>query len=471
MSSTSLTPGQAHSVSCRGWAPRIVRRGRLMLRAIAILLLVGGVLLSVASPFSAAAADPTVAVIALDGTIDALSARQLARGIAKATEEGAELLVITLDTPGGLYSSTRDIVGAILSAEVPIVVFVSPSGAQATSAGTFIAASASFAAMAAGTTIGAASPVRPGGEDLPPTLAKKINEDSRAFIRGIAEQRGRNAAALEETVTKARSYSASEAVTLDIVDFVADDMADLLTELDGRSATTAAGEVVLRTHNTEIRAIEPTLLNSFLGVLANPNLAFLLFVLGGVGLLVEAVIPGFIGPGVIGGLALALSLLGFGHLPVNWVAVGILLCAPVLFYLETIEPGVSIFGIGGVVCLALGGLLLFGGFFSTSDIPEPSFMVNPWLIGALAGSAAIAGLAFVRLVRTEGGTASGYISASEAALEGEWGVAASDLAPAGKVWVDSQEWTATADTNDPIRAGEEVKVIGVYGDILKVERP
>ena len=442
-----------------------------MLRAIAILSLVWGAFLTIASPYSAAAAGHTVAVIALDGNIDALSARHLTRGIAKATQDGAELVVITLDTPGGLYSSTRDIVGAILSASVPTAVFVSPPGAQAASAGTLIAASASFAVMASGTTIGAAAPVRSGGEGLPQTLAKKINEDTRAFIRSIAEKRGRNAAALEETVTKARSYSASEAVTLGVVDFVANDVTDLLAKLDGQSAETTAGKVVLQTHNAEVREVKPTLLNSFLGVLANPNLAFLLFVLGAVGLLVEAVSPGLIGPGVIGALALALALLGFGHLPVNWVAVGLLLLAPVLFYLETIAPGISIFGIGGVVCLGLGGFLLFGGLFSTPDVPEPSFMVNPWLIGALAIITAAAWVVFMRLVRSEGGASSGYISASEAALDGEWGVAASDLAPSGKVWVGSREWTAAADTTDVIRAGEEVKVIGVYGDVLKVERP
>ncbi len=442
-----------------------------MLRAIAMLALVWGTFLTIASPFSAAAAGRTVAVIALDGTIDALSTRHLTRGIAKATEDGAELVVITLDTPGGLYNSTRDIAGAILGASVPTAIFVSPAGAQAASAGVFIAASANFAVMAPGATIGATALVRPKGEALPQTLAKQINEDTRAFIRSIAEQRGRNAAALEEMVTKARSYSASEAVTLGVVDFVANDVTDLLAKLDGQSAETATGTVVLRTDDAEVREVKPTLLNSFLGVLANPNLAFLLFVLGAVGLLVEAVSPGLIGPGVIGALALALALLGFGHLPVNWVAVGLLLLAPVLFYLETMAPGISIVGIGGIVCLGLGGFLLFGEFFSPPDVPEPSFMVNPWLIGVLASITAAAWIVFMRLVRTEGGASSGYISASEAALEGEWGVAASDLAPSGKVWVGSQEWTAAAAASDPIKAGEEVKVIGVYGDVLKVERP
>jgi membrane-bound ClpP family serine protease len=142
----------------------------------------------------------------------------------------------------------------------------------------------------------------------------------------------------------------------------------------------------------------------------------------------------------------------------------------VLFYLETVKPGISIFGIGGVVCLVLGAVLLFGGRFSTPDIPEPSFLVSPWVIGAFSGAAVAAWLVFMHFVRTEGGSSSGYITASKGALEGEWGVVASDLAPSGKVLVADEEWTATTEAGDVIRRGEEVKVLGVYGDVLKVAR-
>jgi membrane-bound serine protease (ClpP class) len=245
---------------------------------------------------------------------------------------------------------------------------------------------------------------------------------------------------------------------------------ELLTKLDGMTAETAFGEVVLRTKNADVREIKPTLLNSFLGVLANPNLAFALLVIGGIGVMVEVISPGFIGPGVVGVIALALAFLGFGNLPVNWVMVGLLLIAMVLFYLETVHPGISIFGVGGVICLVLGGFLLFGGLFSTPDIPEPSFRVSPWFIGALAVTAAAALLAFMRLAKRQGGSSSGYISPSEAALEGEWGVASSDLSPSGKVWVADKEWTAATEAGEVIPEGEEVRVLGVYGDILKVTR-
>ena len=324
--------------------------------------------------------------------------------------------------------------------------------------------------MAPGTNIGAASPVGAGGEDIPDTLARKINEDTRAFIRSIADARGRNAQALEETVTRARSFAAREAVEVGIVDFIAGDLDDLLDQLDGRTAETAAGEVAITTKDIEVRELKPTLLENFLGVLADPSIAFALFAIGGVALLVEIVTPGSIGPGVVGVIALALAFLGFGNLPVNWIAVGLLVFSMVLFYLETVQPGVSVFGIGGAVCLVVGALLLFGGFFSTPDIPEPSIMVNPWVIGTLSGVIVAAWVAFMRLVRTEGGTSSGYLAEEKAALVGEWGVTVSDLAPSGKVWAANQEWTATTETTDVIKEGEEVRVTGVYGDVLKVTR-
>ena len=448
-------------------------RGRIvgtMFRKPAVLAFTLGLLVLWQGPAQTLASNHHVAVLKIDGTIDALSTRHLARGIDIAAGDGSQLLIVELDTPGGLLSSTRDMVEAILSSRVPVAVYVSPPGAQAASAGTFVTAAANFAVMAPGTNIGAASPVGPGGEDMPKTLARKVNEDTRAFIRSIAEKRHRNAGALEDTVTRAISYSAGDAVEISVVDFLATDLNDLLAKVDGQTADTRAGPVVLRTRDAEVREIKPTVLNNFLGVLANPNLAFMLFLIGGIALLFEIISPGFIGPGVVGVILLALAFLGFGNLPVNWVMVGLLLFSLVLFYLETVQPGISIFGIGGVVCLVLGAVLLFGGRFSTPDIPEPSFLVSPWVIGAFSGAAGASWVAFMRFVRTEGGTSSGYITTSEGALEGEWGVAESDLAPSGKVWVANEEWTATTEAGDVIRRGEEVKVLGVYGDILKVAR-
>ena len=436
-----------------------------------LLSLLGFGLLLVGQVLPSATADSDyVGVVTIDGAIDPISARYLARSIDKTTTDGAQLVVIRLDTPGGLLSSTRDMVEEILSAEIPVAVYVAPPGARAASAGTFITAAANFAVVAPGTNIGAASPIAAGGQDLPTTLAKKINEDTRAFIRSIADARGRNARALEETVTHARSYSASEAIKLNVVDFIAIDLTDLLTQLDGRTAKTATGTVVLQTKDADIREIKRTLLENFLKVVANPNLAFILLTIGGLGILAEFLTPGFIGPGVVGAIALGLAFVGMGSLPVNWVGVGLILFAMVLFFLEAQEPGIGIFGIGGVVSFVFGALLFFGGFFSTPDISEPGSRASVWIIGGISGSMAAFLLLFLYLARSSG-SSTGYFSSSEGAIVGQLGVAVSDLAPSGTIRVSDKEWTAITDPGDKIQEGEEVRVIGVYGgSVLKVYR-
>ncbi len=413
-----------------------------------------------------------VAVITIDGAIDDISARYLAQAIEKAFDSNAQLLVVKINTPGGFLDSTRDMVEALLNADIPVAVYVSPSGARAASAGTFITAAADFAVMAPGTNIGAASPVASGGKDIPSTLAKKINEDTAAFIRSVADARDRNAKALEETVTKARSYSVGEALELGVVDLMARDIADLLNKLDGKAVETATGTVVLQTKDSEIREISPTLLNSFLGVISNPNVAFLLLAIGGIGILIEVITPGFIGPGVVGVISLALAFVAFGNLPVNWIGVGLVLFSMVLFYLEMEEAGIGVFGIGGLASFILGAVFLFGGFFSTPDILEPSLHVSPWFVGVSTGVFAVLLALFLRITRADTGASHAYVSASDEALtlEEEWGEAMSDLAPTGRVWVADKEWTATTDTTDVIRQGEEVRVVAVYGDILRVTR-
>ncbi len=411
---------------------------------------------------------PHVGVLRIDGVIDAISARYLSRAIGKATDDGAVLVVVELNTPGGRLDSTRDMVEDILAARIPVAVYVAPSGGRAASAGTFITASANFAAMAPATSIGAASPITATGEDLPETLARKINEDTKAFIRGIAEKRGRNAEALEDTVTKALAYSASEAIDLGIVDLVANDMPDLLAQLNGRSAETAAGTVILDTVDLDIREISNTLLENFLALIADPNIAFILLAIGGMALLAEFFSPGVFGPGVVGVLALLLAFVAFGQLPVNWVGVALILFAMVLFYFEVQAPGVSVFGIGGVVVFVAGAFLLFGDLFEPPQIPEPTVEVNRWLIGSITTTAALAMVALFFLTR-EGGGSTGYVSAADGALVGQRGVALSALDPSGTVRVGDDEWTATVDPGDQVDEGSEVKVVGVYaGGLLKV---
>ena len=438
---------------------------------IAVTLVFLGFGLLVFAPVRAMAQDedPHVALVSIDGAIDRLSARFLSRGIRQASSSGAQLVVVTLDTPGGFLSSTRDMVVSMLSAEIPVAVYVSPPGARAASAGTFITAAANFAVMAPGTNIGAASPIAAGGADLPETRAKKINEDTRAFIRSIAVARGRNSQALEETVTIARSYSAAEAIELNVVDIIAADLADLLVQLDGRTAQTASGPVVLRTKNADVREIKRTLLEMFLGVLADPNLAFVLLTIGGLGILAEFLTPGFIGPGVVGAIALALAFLGMGQLSVNWIGAGLILFAMVLFFLEAQEAGIGIFGIGGVISFLLGAFLLFGGYFSTPDISEPGSGVSLWLIGGFGGGMGVVLATFLYLLRPTGSSTGDY-SRSGQGPASQVAVVVSDLDPMGKVRIGEEEWDATTDLQGAIPEGEEVRVLEAYGGVLKVAR-
>ena len=411
-----------------------------------------------------------VLVIEIDGTIEPLTVDHLARGLDEARQNGSSLVVIRLDTPGGLLESTREIVELMLESHVPIAVYVAPAGARAASAGTFVAAAANFAVMAPGTSIGAASPVASGGADLPDTLSRKVSESTQAFIRSIAQVRGRNAEALEATVSKATAYSAQEALANGIADLIAPDMESMLEQLHGRTAETAAGSVVISSSGVPVNRLNRTFLENVLGLLANPNVVLALFLIGGIAVLVEISAPGMLGPGILGVVALALAFVGFFNLPGSWGGLLLIALALGLFYAEASAPGFSVFGAGGLVSLILGSVFLFGNFFSPSDLPEPSFMVSPIMIAATAGITALAWVLLIRLAMTEGGTSGGFQTEEELLMEGSWGVALTDLDPAGKVRISDKEWAASADPGASIQAGDEVRVIGVYGQVIKVER-
>lgn len=411
-----------------------------------------------------------VGLVKIDGAIDAISARYLSRVIDNAGDDDAALVVIEIDTPGGRLDSTREMVEAILGSRIPIAVYVSPSGAQAASAGTFVTAAANFAVMAPVTNIGAASPVSGTGEDLPETLQRKVNEDTRAFIRGIAEARGRNAEALEATVSEARAYSASEAVAIGIADLIATDLDDLLRQLDGRTATTAGGEVVLDLAGLEVKELKKTPLERFLTVIADPNIAFLLISLGSVALMAEFFSPGVFGPGVVGVLALVLAFVAFGQLPVNWAGVALILFAMGLFYFELQAPGIGVFGVGGLAAFLFGAFFLFGSFFDSAQIPEPTVEVDRRLLGVTA-FVLVAGIVSMYFLVREGGSASAYLSTADTLMIGRRGVTLSDLRPSGTVLIDDEEWSATTELSQPLSEDDEVEVVDVYsGGLIKVAR-
>ena len=444
-----------------------------MRRAIAVCLIVLGLGGAIVSQGIAAvlAAEPHVALIDLDDAIHPNSARFVKRAIAKATEDGARMLVIRLDTPGGLLDSTREIVEAILNSETPVVVYVAPEGAHAASAGTFVTAAAHSAAMAPVTNIGAASPVGLG-EDLPKTLERKASQDAAAFLREIAGERGRNVEALESTVFEAAAFSATEALDNNIVDLLADDLQDLLAQLDGTTVELRSGPVRLDLEGLDFREIERTPLELFLGFLSDPNVAFGLVSIGLIALLIEFILPGLWGPGILGVICLALGFVALGNLPVNWVGVALMAFAMFLFYIEVQAPGIGIFGVSGAIAFLVGGFLIVGGL-TPPAIPQapdaPSFRVNYFLLaGVAAGILAIMLFVAKDLARARK-LASQNLGTTDPVV-GQVAIVTSTLSPQGAVHVGGEDWTAVSDSGEPIGEGEQVIVSEADGLTLKVFR-
>ena len=411
---------------------------------------------------------PHALVMTVDGIINPVKVRFISRAIDQAQEDGAALLIIQLDTPGGLLSSTREIVELLLESPVPVAVFVSPKGARAGSAGTFITAAGNFAVMAPGTNIGAATPISATGEDLDDTLASKVENDAAALIRSIAQTRGRNEEKLEETVRSAASYSAEEAVADMVVDFIAEDLDDLLAKLDGRSAETSLGAVVLETEGLEIRSFEKNVLDHFLEFISDPNVSFILLTVGGLGIVVELFNPGLVAPGVVGVICLLLAFLALGNLPVNWAGVVFVLLAAVLIVLEVAVAGFGILGVGALVSLIVGGLLLFTQFGDVSPtMPSISISVNRWLV---ATTGAVATLPLVFVVRLAYQSRKEGPPEKASVLTGMQGRVTGELAPRGVVLVGNETWTAITEDDSVISVGESVEVRSVDGLVLTVFR-
>jgi membrane-bound serine protease (ClpP class) len=413
---------------------------------------------------------PYVALVPMSSTIDPTSAGYLERAIEDAVGSGATLVVVQLDTPGGLSTSTREMMEAILASPIPVVVYVSPAGAQAASAGTFITAAGHVAAMAPATNIGAAAVVGAEGAELAPTLKEKATQDAMALMRSIADVRGRNSDALEVTVSEARAYSAAEALELGIIDLIATNIDELLATIDGRVVTTITGEHTIQSAGLEVREIPRSVAERFLGVVASPNIVFILLSIGTLAISAELFSPGVFGPGIAGVICLGLAFVGLGMLPVNWFGVGLILFAGVLLFFEAQLAGVGAFGVGAVVCFALGGLMLFGGIVPAPVGPWETAQVSRWLIVVMTAILASVGAFFMYMLRT-GGSASGYPADGYGDVVGTVGTVTADLDPSGQVMLAGTEWTATTDTGDLIPEGAEVRVVGDYvGGILKVVR-
>ena len=431
---------------------RGARRARL---ALALLAAAAG-LASAAEAGSQEGGGAVVVVVELDAAIDEVSARFLGRGLDEAEQERAAVVIVRIDTPGGLLASTRTMVGDIFGSRVPVVSYVAPEGAQAASAGTFVASAASFVAMAPATNIGAAAVVGGGGEDLPETLGRKATEDAAALIRSIADRRQRPVAPLEETVRNARSYSAAEAIEVGIADLIAPNLGELVAALDGRTLTAAGGDVRVRTAGADVRTLEMGLVERILSFLADPNVAFLLISLGTLALVVEFWNPGLWVPGAIGLICLILGFAGVGNLPFSWAALALLALAVLFFVLEALNPGLGLFGAFGTVALVLGGLFMLGGS-GTPELPGGGLRVSLWLLAAVGATMALLVVLFVREMRLSHRQV--YVSPyARERLVGEFAEVTVRLAPRGEVRAAGETWLAELRGAETAEVGENVRI-------------
>ncbi len=451
----------------RRQTPGSFRPARLGLALAALLL--GAILFAVSLQTTSAQTNAgPVYEIELSRAIDRVSARFIAKHIKRAEEADARLIIIRLDTPGGSLESTRDIVREIFASQVPIAVYVAPEGAHAASAGTFIAAAASVVAMAPATNIGAASPVGSQGEDLPDTLARKANEDAAAFIKSIAERRGRPTGPLEATVRTAAAYSAGEAVGNGIADLIAPSRFELLRALDGRTVQVASGEVTLDLTGAEVRTARPNIFERFLGFLANPTLSFLLMSLGGLGIIVEIWSPGLIVPATLGVVFLILGFAGLGQLPFSWAGLALFVLAMALLFAEALHPGIGFFGVAGVIVLLLSGIFIVGGI-GTPDFPDSALRVSRWLLVGIGAVLLLLIAVFIRELRLSR-KAGPYVSPlTSASLVGQTAEVVVPLSPKGQVRAAGETWSAEAAGGQRIEAGQQVTVTGTRDMWLIVE--
>ena len=402
-----------------------------------------------------------VHVLTYDGIVDPVMARYIDRGIDEAEDTDARAVVLRLDTPGGLVTSMEEIVKRINASRVPVIVYVSPSGAQAASAGTFITMAGHVAAMAPTTRIGAASVVGAGGEDIEGTLGEKITNDLAALIIGIAKERGRNEEWAEQAVREAIAVDSGEAVELNVVDFEASTLDSVLEQADGRTVRVGeeGREVTLRLLDAPVVFNDRTLIERFFAILSDPNIAFMLLSLGGIGIFLELLNPGILFPGVFGVIALVLAFFSLGTLPVNWAGVALIGLAFALFAAEVFVSGFGVLGIGGAVSLILGGLLL-------TSTANPDFQVNRWLvIGIAAGIAAF----FMIVVSTLISSRREPDGTGAPSFVGKHAVARSVLDPEGIVLFEGARWRAEAE-GGPIQDGEQVIVTDVQGLKLTVKK-
>lgn len=415
-------------------------------------------LLGFAQPVQSADTSQAVLLLDIEGVINPFTARYLERGLSLAQSSNARLVVIALDTPGGLESSMREMVQAILDSPVPVVVYVTPSGARATSAGLFILLAGDIAAMAPATNVGAATPVAMGGE-IDDVMSEKSLSDASALVRGLAESRGRNVEWAESAVRESLSLTAREALDENVIEILAVDVDDLLSQLDGMSVRGS----VLDLSTPVIQEEGMNWVERFYHVITEPNIAYLLLSLGTLFLLAELSDPGLSVAGIGAVVSFIIGFMALGSLPVNWAAVGLLVISVILFVVALLTDTEVVVTLVGLIPFILGSLLLFRPFRpETPIIPEVN--VSLWLILLMAALIVFFSLivlrAILRAVKRPPQMGAERFIGAEA-------VAVTDLAPSGEVNIDHQTWSATSIGSD-VKNGDHVRVVSVSGVRLLV---
>jgi len=436
---------------------------RLLTIGLQLILLL---LAAVAAPRSTSAQGNHVALVQLRGIINPVAAGYIERAISQAEESGAVAVVIEMDTPGGLDTSMRAIIQRIMASRVPVVVYVAPPGARAGSAGVYITYAAHIAAMAPNTNIGSAHPVALGDsgseQQLSDTMQQKVTNDAVAYIKGIAQSRGRNADWAEKAVRESVNVTAQEAVDLKVVDLLADDLPSLLDSIDGREVQLAGGRVTLATRGLPVERIEMTPFESLLHVISDPTIAYILLSLGTMGLIFELSNPGAILPGVVGGICLLFALFGLGTLPVNIAGLLLIGFAFLLFAADIFAPTHGMLTAGGAISFVLGSLMLI----NTRNAPflEISRVA---IISVTAGLAAFFFFVVSAIVRSRRRPP----AIGKEGLVGQVGTARTALDPAGMVFLNGELWKALSESGS-IAEGELVEVVGVRGlTLLVAPRP
>lgn len=402
------------------------------------------------------AAGPKVIAVDVDGMVHPITAESIGHAIDQAKRENAAAVLLRINTPGGLLDATRKINSIVVASPIPVIAYVTPSGGRAASAGFFLLEAADVAAMAPGTNTGAASPVALGIE-MDPVMRSKVENDSAAWLRSLTSKRGRNADAAEQTIRQAKAFTEKEALDLHLLDLIAADERQLLDTLDGREIRRFDGRLeTLHLRNAEIAEYRATIRERLVGTIADPNIGFILLVLGALGIYVEFQAPGLILPGVGGAILLLLGLSSLAVLPINWAGAALLLLAVTFFVLEAKFASHGILGTGGAVAMVVGALLLVNG------PPEMRIRLSTALAVCLP-FAAITTLLVALVLRSRGNR----VMTGEQGLLDEIGEARTRLDPSGKVFIHGEYWDAFSSV--PVEEGVKVRVAAIQGMKLHVE--